>query len=397
MARGASETPRREGAPQPSRPRRARRVAAGVLAVLVAGGSAVGGYMLAEHNRAVGFDPVAAWERIWEPLQPGGGALPGADADVSADIRALARAYAGADEAIVGDGLPDFTDDELLAATSSFEAYGPLDGLGRCTVCVASVGPDTLPGAERTSIGAVQPSGWQTARYDDLIEDHYLFNRCHLVAYVLTAENARAENLVTGTAHLNRALMLPHEVAVARYVEKSGNHVLYRATPIFVDDELVCRAVRLEACSVEDGGEGIGFDVLLYNVQPGVVIDYATGASRRAQEGDPTWRVVAAPPEVAESLDVSDASGRRAVSVDATSAADGLGAAGVSGYSRDGLVLPHRTSLAKGKFVVNVNSSKFHSLACTWATDMAPRNAWPTDASYSDLVDAGFVPCASCL
>ena len=397
--------------------RRVKGFLAGGATVLLAGSLAAGGVMLAQRHGEFSFDPVAAWEQFWETLSHTGDPSSVDDAgpvaeQLSADeIVALARAYVGADVVVVGDGVPDFSEDELAAATGCFEAYGALDALGRCTVCIASVGPETLPSESRGSIGDVRPSGWRSTRYDDLIEDRYLFNRCHLVAYALTGENARAENLVTGTSHLNKTLMLPREVAVARYVEKSGNHVLYRSTPIFSGTELVCRAVRLEAMSVEDDGAGICLDVLLYNVQPGIGIDYATGASWRAETPSPAGSDDARDGAAEATGAAAPGTGTAPVSAqggvqdpapsanwyDALSAADGLGAAGEGGYSRDGLVLPDRTSLAKAKFLINVNSSKFHTPTCQWATEMSARNVWPCAASYTELVEAGFTPCASCL
>ena len=191
-------------------------------------------------------------------------------------------AYSGAPYVELDGNVPAFTDEDLT--TTAFESYSPLDALGRCGSAYACVGLETMPTEDRGSIGQVKPSGWQTVKYD-CVDGKYLYNRCHLIGYQLTGENANEENLITGTRYLNVDGMLPFEDEVADYVQETGNHVLYRVTPIFQGDELVARGVQMEALSVEDDGQGVSFNVYVYNVQPGVVIDYATGES---QLGDPT-------------------------------------------------------------------------------------------------------------
>lgn len=188
--------------------------------------------------------------------------------------------YAGQPYTVIKDNVPDFTEEEK-SCTDAFEYYGDLDTLGRCTVTFANVCPQTQPTEKRGTIGQVRPSGWHTVKYNDLIDGNYLYNRCHLIGYQLTGENANVSNLITGTRYLNVEGMLPFEDMVDDYVDETGNHVLYRVTPIFKGDELVARGVRMEAWSVEDAGTGICFDVFCYNVQPGIVIDYATGNSQR--------------------------------------------------------------------------------------------------------------------
>lgn len=188
--------------------------------------------------------------------------------------------YAGQPYTVIKDNVPDFTEEEK-SCTDAFEYYGDLDTLGRCTVTFANVCPQTQPTEKRGTIGQVRPSGWHTVKYNDLIDGNYLYNRCHLIGYQLTGENANVSNLITGTRYLNVEGMLPFEDMVDDYVDETGNHVLYRVTPIFKGDELVARGVRMEAWSVEDAGMGICFDVFCYNVQPGIVIDYATGDSQR--------------------------------------------------------------------------------------------------------------------
>ena len=188
--------------------------------------------------------------------------------------------YAGQPYTVIKDNVPDFTEEEK-SCTDAFEYYGDLDTLGRCTVTFANVCPQTQPTEKRGTIGQVRPSGWHTVKYNDLIDGNYLYNRCHLIGYQLTGENANVSNLITGTRYLNVEGMLPFEDMVDDYVDETENHVLYRVTPIFKGDELVARGVRMEAWSVEDAGTGICFDVFCYNVQPGIVIDYATGDSQR--------------------------------------------------------------------------------------------------------------------
>lgn len=178
---------------------------------------------------------------------------------------------------VLNNNEPNFTKEDMT--TKSFEKYSKLDNLGRCGVAFANVGKDIMPTDERGSIGQVKPSGWQTIKYD-IVDGKYLYNRCHLIGYQLTGENANRENLVTGTRYLNIDGMLDFENDIADYVKKTGNHVLYRVTPIFQGSELVCRGVQMEALSVEDNGKGIKFNVFAYNAQPGVEIDYSTGKSK---------------------------------------------------------------------------------------------------------------------
>ena len=185
----------------------------------------------------------------------------------------------------VNGGIPFFTDSEKTC-TEPLEIYPDLDSLGRCGSTLANICPELMPEDDREEIGMVKPSGWHTIKYPDLIEDLYLFNRCHLIGFQLAGENANENNLITGTRYLNIDGMLDHENMIARYVRKTKNHVMYRVTPVFADDELVCRGVLMEAYSVEDNGKGVCFCIFAYNVQPGISIDYATGDSQRRTEGE---------------------------------------------------------------------------------------------------------------
>lgn len=185
-------------------------------------------------------------------------------------------AYSGSPYVTVNDNKPYFSDADLKA--TSFESYSELDGLDRCGVAFACVSTDTMPTGERGSIGQIKPSGWQTVKYD-CVDGKYLYNRCHLIGYQLSAENANKKNLITGTRYLNVEGMLPFENMVADYIKETGNHVLYRVTPVFDSNNLVASGVLMEAKSVEDKGEGICFNVFCYNVQPSITIDYTTGDS----------------------------------------------------------------------------------------------------------------------
>ncbi len=182
--------------------------------------------------------------------------------------------FSGSPYVEVNGNVPFFTEEEIT--DTSFETYGEMDALERCTVCVASIGRDLMPTEERGAIGYIKPSGWQNEKYD-FVDGKYVYNRCHLIGFQLTGENDTRENLITGTRYLNVEGMLPFENEVASYIKDTGNHVMYRVTPVFEGDNLLCSGVLMEAMSVEDDGKGVCFNVYCYNVQPGVIIDYSTG------------------------------------------------------------------------------------------------------------------------
>ena len=186
--------------------------------------------------------------------------------------------YSGDDYIIINNNEPEF--DDLAKTTNSFEVYSKLDLLGRCGEAYANIGKELMPTKKRESIGSIKPSGWQTVRYDIITDGLYLYNRCHLIAYQLTAENANPKNLITCTRHMNADVMQSFEIKVGNYIRKTNNHVLYRSTPIYDYDNLVAKGVQLEAYSIEDNGKGIKFNVFIYNVQPGIEIDYKTGDSK---------------------------------------------------------------------------------------------------------------------
>lgn len=191
--------------------------------------------------------------------------------------------YSGYPYVVTNDNEPSFSSEEL--ESDSFESYGELDDLGRCTIAFANLSSELMPQGERGSIGQVKPSGWQTVRYDS-VDGKYLYNRCHLIGWQLSGENANERNLITGTRYMNTEGMLPFENMVADYIKETDGHVLYRVTPIFVEDELVARGVQMEAYSIEDAGASICFNVFVYNVQPGIEIDYSDGSSRLSETVD---------------------------------------------------------------------------------------------------------------
>ena len=191
-------------------------------------------------------------------------------------------AYQGAPYVEIDRNQPSFTAEELT--TEPFEEYADLDYLGRCGVAYANVCQDLMPAEKRGDISSVRPSGWVQGQYD-FVDGKSLYNRCHLIGFQLAGENANERNLITGTRYMNVDGMLPFENLVADYVDETDNHVLYRVTPVFVESELVARGVQMEALSVEDGGDGVCFNVFVFNVQPGVEIDYATGENWLAEEG----------------------------------------------------------------------------------------------------------------
>lgn len=270
----------------------------------------------------------------------------GAAASVSAQTDMASFAYDGKPYVVINDNDPDFTDADMT--TTSFERYGELDGLGRCTTAFANIGKDLMPAEKRGPIGEVKPTGWQTAKYDN-VDGKYLYNRCHLIGYQLTGENANEKNLITGTRYLNVDGMLPFENMVADYIKETNNHVLYRVTPVFSGDNLVASGVHMEAKSVEDNGDGVLFNVYCFNAQPGIAIDYATGDSHQ------------------DDSIVADAS-------KSTTAAE----ANVQTY------------------VLNTNTKKFHKESCNSARSMDASNKKIYTGSRQEIIDMGYEACGVC-
>lgn len=188
--------------------------------------------------------------------------------------------FDGRDSVTLNGNRPLFTEAERSA--KPYVSFSAFDDLGRTGAGTAMLGPELLPTKERGPVGDFRPSGWHTVRYDDLIEDHFLYNRCHVIGYLLCGDNATPENLFTGTRYLNSSSMLEYEMKVSYYIHRTGNHVAYRVTPEYEGKNLVATGVRMEAWSIEDSGKGLCFHVFVYNIQPGIIIDYRTGDSRRA-------------------------------------------------------------------------------------------------------------------
>ena len=281
---------------------------------------------------------VGIWLLLHPPELPGTAQLPEGETSQNAVSLESVPAYAGEPYVVLADNQPDFGAAEMTV--NSYESYSPLDELGRCGVAVASVGVDLMPTEERGAIGSVKPTGWQSVKYD-CVDGKYLYNRCHLIGYQLSGENANKENLITGTRYLNVEGMLPFENMVADYVKETENHVAYRVTPVFRGTDLVAAGVQMEAKSVEDDGGGICFNVYVYNVQPGVVIDYATGEST-LEEGTGN----------SEGMEVS--------------------------------------------YVLNTKSKKFHLPDCSGLSSLSEANREEYTGSRESLTAQGYAPCGQC-
>ena len=251
-------------------------------------------------------------------------------------------AFSGEPYVVIADNEPEFFAEDLTL--ESYEYFSPLDSLGRCGYAMACVGRDLMPTEDRESISSVKPSGWVQNQYD-FVDGKSLYNRCHLIGFQLTGENANELNLITGTRYCNVEGMLPFENMIADYVKETGNHVLYRVTPIYDGKNLVARGVQMEALSVEDGGAGICFHVYVYNNQPGVTIDYATGDNWA--DDQPQTQPAAQEPE--------------------------------------GTL-----------YVLNTSSKKFHDETCARGQDIREENADTFRGSREELLQMGYVPAGCC-
>lgn len=260
-------------------------------------------------------------------------------------------AYSGEPYVEVNDNQPEFTEEELT--TVSYEDYSELDELGRCQTAEACIGQDLMPTEARESISSVKPTGWKNKSYDT-VDGGYVYNRCHLIGYQLTGENANEENLITGTRYMNVEGMLPFEDEVAAYIKETDNHVMYRVTPVFEGDDLIASGVQMQAESVEDDGAGISFNVYVYNVQPYVVIDYKTGEN---WEGD----------EIAEP--------------------EGKWADGTEAEPSD---------TKEQMYILNKNTKKFHKPECSGAKKIKAKNKGEYTGSRQTLIDEGYEPCGNC-
>ena len=262
--------------------------------------------------------------------------------------------YSGKAYVVLNDNVPDFNASDL--STESYENYGRLDYLGRCTVASANIGQDLMPTEERTSISHIKPTGWQFAKYD-FVDGKYLYNRCHLIAFQLTGENDNEQNLITGTRYMN-VEMIEFEEMVGDYVRETGNHVRYRVTPIFEGTNPLASGIQMEAMSVEDNGEAIMFNVYFYNVQPGVEIDYETGNNWLAEE--------------------SSGSGNGSSSSSTSNASDSS------------------SSATKTTYILNTSSGKFHIPGCSGVKQMSDANKVEFNGTRDEVINAGYEACGTC-
>lgn len=310
-------------------------------------------------------------------------------------------AYAGDPYVTINDNVPQFLETDL--ATSSYEYYSDLDDLDRCGVVYACIGTDLMPTEERGNIGSVKPSGWHTVKYD-IVDGKYLYNRCHLIGYQLSGENANINNLITGTRYLNVEGMLPFENMVADYVKETGNHVLYRVAPVFEGDNLVASGVQIEAQSVEDQGEGILFNVYCYNVQPGVTIDYATGDSVLAENAEAQSNTATSNDGASQQNAVTQsnaATSNEAASQQETTTQDGTAVQGAEENSSDhatdasGAAVSNDTGAGgSGSVMVwkSATGSKYHST--NHCGNMNPDNA--TQITEEEAIREGLGKCKKC-
>ena len=249
---------------------------------------------------------------------------------------------------LLNDNVPQFADNEIT--TIAFEKYSELDDLGRCGEAFACIGEEIMPTEERGAIGQIKPSGWQMTKYD-IVDGKYLYNRCHLIGYQLSGENANEKNLITGTRYMNVDGMLPFENMVADYIKETKNHVMYRVTPIFEGDNLLAKGVQMEALSVEDGGKSVSFNVFVKNVQPGVEINYLDGTSKL------------------ESENISDKT-----------------------HEQEKQNAQNKDTI----YILNTNTMKFHNKSCSSVKDIKPNNKEIFNGLKTRLIDNGFSPCGVC-
>ena len=248
---------------------------------------------------------------------------------------------------VLRNNVPQFAENEIT--TVAFEDYSELDDLGRCGVAFACIGEEIMPSEERGAIGQIKPSGWQMVKCD-IVDGKYLYNRCHLIGYQLSGENANEKNLITGTRYMNVYGMLPFENVVADYVKETKNHVMYRVTPVFEGSNLLAKGVQIEALSVEDDGKGVSFNVFVNNIQPGVEINYLDGTSKlrskRGSEKEPKQ--------------------------------------GIQNENNDKI------------YILNTNTMKFHNEDCASVKDTKSKNKETYNGTKTWLIDNGYSPCSRC-
>lgn len=263
-------------------------------------------------------------------------------------------AYSGLAYVAINGNIPFFSASDMT--TNAYEKYSPLDGLGRCGAAMSCIGRELMPTELRGSIGMIKPSGWHLVKYHG-IEGNYLYNRCHLIGYQLTGENANECNLVTGTRYMNVQGMEPLENKTANYINSTGNHVIYRSTPIFIGSNLLCNGVLLEGKSVEDNGAGLTFCVFAYNVQPGVSINYADGSSSG--------------PEFIETQSTTKATTKQTTN--------------------------NQPSVqSSSSYILNKNTHKFHYPSCSSVNSMAEKNKIYFNGTRDQVIAQGYKPCQRC-
>lgn len=249
--------------------------------------------------------------------------------------------YSGEPYVEINANQPEFSEEEKT--TSAYELYSELDSLGRCGTAEACVGEELMPDEDRGDISSVKPTGWKNEKYDS-VDAEYVYNRCHLIGFQLSGENANEENLITGTRYMNTEGMLPFENQVAEYVHETENHVMYRVTPVFEGDNLVASGVHMQAESVEDGGTGVSFNVYVYNVQPYIEIDYATGDNWETDD---------------------------------------------SGIFVEG-------NWTETEYVINENTGKFHKPECSSVKEIKQKNKKAYTGNREELLQEGYEPCGRC-
>lgn len=256
---------------------------------------------------------------------------------------------------IVNNNIPQFTEAEITL--ESFESYSDLDALGRCGPAIACIGQEIMPTKERGAIGQIKPSGWQMEKYD-IVDGKYLYNRCHLIGYQLSGENANEKNLITGTRYMNVDGMLPFENMVADYIKETNNHVMYRVTPVFDENNLLAKGVQMEAFSVEDNGKGVSFNVFVDNIQPGIEINYLDGTSKLVTDNTNIKN------QIPESKEESEE----------------------NNYGNDFDVV----------YILNTNTMKFHYEWCSSVKDINSKNKEIFNGGKDWLVDNNYSPCGIC-
>ncbi len=289
--------------------------------------------------------------------------------------------YSGQIYIYLNSNTPNFSKSELT--TKGYEKYSPLDSLGRCGVAIASLGKEIMPkdGEDRGSISSIKPSGWVQTKYD-FVSGKYLYNRCHLIGWQLSAENANRQNLITGTRHFNVKGMLPFENMVADYINETNNHVAYRVTPIYNGTDLVARGVQIEAYSIEDDGDGICFNVFCYNVQPGVEIDYSTGSSKAASSSNTTTtrKTTATKKPTTTKSNITKKETTTQKTTKPTTKKE----------------TTTKAPSTNAKYICNTNSMKFHFPSCQHAKRIKAENRMEYNGTRDSIINKGYSPCGTC-